>query len=146
MVYRCAFYSANSMCSVTKMFHLTLRMKSGGVPGRTVGLRTPSWCEWINVSSRSKTRIFRLTVSEHEYKHKLTGQSTYIKRLHTNTTLSQRKVTLRLGMLNLTGSFCVVIIITNKTWGEEKIYSLSRFLEMGDNGKMSYRTVWYWII
>jgi len=56
------------------MFDLTLRMKSGGVPGRTVGLRTPSWCEWINVSSRSKTRIFRFTVSEHEHKHTLTGQ------------------------------------------------------------------------
>lgn len=25
-------------------------------------------------------------------------------------------------------------------------YSLSLFLEMGDNGKVSYRTVWYWII
>lgn len=36
-------------------------MKSGGVPGLTVGLKTPSWWEWINVSSRSKTRIFLFT-------------------------------------------------------------------------------------
>lgn len=41
----------------------TLRIKSGGVPGRTVGLRTPSWCEWISVSSRSRTRIFLFTAS-----------------------------------------------------------------------------------
>lgn len=42
---------------------LTLRIKSGGVPGLTVGLRTPSWCEWISVSSRSRTRIFLFTAS-----------------------------------------------------------------------------------
>lgn len=42
---------------------LTLRMKSGGVPGRTVGRSTPSWWEWIKVSSRSKTRIFLFTWS-----------------------------------------------------------------------------------
>lgn len=41
----------------------TLRMKSGGVPGLTVGLRTPSWWEWISVSSRSRTRIFLFTAS-----------------------------------------------------------------------------------
>lgn len=26
------------------------------------------------------------------------------------------------------------------------VYSLSLFLEIGDRGKVSYRTVWYWII
>lgn len=44
----------------------TLRMKSGGVPGRTVGLRTPSWWEWMSVSSRSSTRTFRFTASEYK--------------------------------------------------------------------------------
>ena len=34
----------------------TLSMKSGGVPGLTVGRTTPSWWEWIRVSSRSSTR------------------------------------------------------------------------------------------
>ena len=34
-------------------------MKSGGVPGLTVGLTTPSWCEWIRVSSRSSTRTWK---------------------------------------------------------------------------------------
>lgn len=42
----------------------TLRMKSGGVPGLTVGLKTPSWWEWISVSSRSRTRIFLFTASK----------------------------------------------------------------------------------
>lgn len=51
---------------------LTLRIKSGGVPGRTDGLRTPSWWEWINVSSRSKTRIFRFTASAKTCTHTLT--------------------------------------------------------------------------
>lgn len=50
----------------------TLRMKSGGVPGLTEGLKTPSWWEWINVSSRSKTRIFLFTPPEVwvKFKHK----------------------------------------------------------------------------
>ena len=34
-------------------------MKSGGVPGLTVGLTTPSWWEWIRVSSRSSTRTWK---------------------------------------------------------------------------------------
>ena len=34
-------------------------MKSGGVPGLTVGRTTPSWCEWISVSSRSSTRTWK---------------------------------------------------------------------------------------
>ena len=33
-------------------------MKSGGVPGLTVGRTTPSWWEWISVSSRSSTRTW----------------------------------------------------------------------------------------
>lgn len=41
---------------------VTLRIKSGGVPGRTVGLKTPSWNECIKVSSKSRTRVFRLTI------------------------------------------------------------------------------------
>lgn len=45
------------------MHVLTLRIKSGGVPGLTVGLRTPSWCEWISVSSKSRTKIFLFTAS-----------------------------------------------------------------------------------
>ncbi len=74
-VHRCAFV-------ILHINALTLRMKSGGVPGRTVGLSTPSWCEWINVSSRSNTKILRFTVSEH--KHKLTSYSMKIsmKALH----------------------------------------------------------------
>ncbi len=74
-VHRCAFV-------ILLINALTLRMKSGGVPGRTVGLSTPSWCEWINVSSRSNTKILRFTVSEH--KHKLTSYSMKIsmKTLH----------------------------------------------------------------
>ena len=35
-------------------------MKSGGVPGLTVGRTTPSWWEWIRVSSRSSTRTCKL--------------------------------------------------------------------------------------
>lgn len=39
-----------------------LTVKSCGVPGLIVGFRgRPSWCEWINVSSRSSTRVFRCT-------------------------------------------------------------------------------------
>lgn len=41
---------------------VTLRTKSGGVPGLTVGLATPSWWEWINVSSKSNTNTFLLTI------------------------------------------------------------------------------------
>ena len=37
-------------------------MKSGGVPGFTVGLTRPSWCECISVSSKSNTNIFFCTV------------------------------------------------------------------------------------
>lgn len=48
----------------------TLRMKSGGVPGLTVGLRTPSWWEWISVSSRSRTRIFLFTASKVDWNMK----------------------------------------------------------------------------
>lgn len=40
----------------------TLRIKSGGVPNLTVGLATPSWWEWINVSSKSNTSTFLLTI------------------------------------------------------------------------------------
>lgn len=40
----------------------TLITKSGGVPGFTICLAMPLWCEWINVSSKSRTRIFRLTM------------------------------------------------------------------------------------
>lgn len=40
---------------------VTLRTKSGGVPGLTICLTTPSWWEWMSVSSRSKTSVFRLT-------------------------------------------------------------------------------------
>lgn len=43
---------------------VTLRTKSGGVPGLTVGLATPSWWEWINVSSKSNTNTFLLTIPE----------------------------------------------------------------------------------
>ena len=41
---------------------MTFSIKSGGVPGLTVGLRTPSWNECINVSSKSRTRVFLLTI------------------------------------------------------------------------------------
>ena len=41
---------------------VTLRMKSGGVPGLTVGRSTPSWNECISVSSRSKINVLRLTM------------------------------------------------------------------------------------
>ena len=41
---------------------VTLRMKSGGVPGLTLGLTTPSWWLWIRVSSRSSTSTFFLTM------------------------------------------------------------------------------------
>lgn len=34
-------------------------MKSGGVPGFTIGLARPSCCECINVSSKSNTSILR---------------------------------------------------------------------------------------
>ena len=43
---------------------VTLRMKSGGVPGLTVGRSTPSWNECISVSSRSKINVLRLTMPE----------------------------------------------------------------------------------
>lgn len=46
----------------------TFRIKSGGVPGLTVGLRTPSWWEWIKVSSRSRTKIFLFTESKAKQK------------------------------------------------------------------------------
>ena len=41
---------------------VTFNTKSGGVPGLTLGLKTPSWCECINVSSRSRTNTFFLTM------------------------------------------------------------------------------------
>lgn len=41
---------------------VTFRIKSGGTPGLTVCLTTPSWCEWISVSSRSRTRTFLFTI------------------------------------------------------------------------------------
>ena len=47
---------------------LALRTKSGGVPGLTVCLRTPSWCEWMSVSSRSSTSVFLLTMSDTQQK------------------------------------------------------------------------------
>ena len=43
---------------------VTFRMKSGGVPGLTVGRSTPSWNECIRVSSRSKINVLRLTMPE----------------------------------------------------------------------------------
>lgn len=42
---------------------VTLRTKSGGVPGFTVCLETPSCWECIKVSSRSSTRTFRFTIA-----------------------------------------------------------------------------------
>lgn len=41
---------------------VTFTTKSGGVPGFTVCLITPSWWEWMSVSSKSRTRIFLLTI------------------------------------------------------------------------------------
>lgn len=44
----------------------TLSTKSGGVPGLTVCLTTPSWCECIKVSSKSRTRTFLFTIPKHK--------------------------------------------------------------------------------
>lgn len=65
---------------------LTLRIKSGGVPGLTVGLRTPSWWEWIRVSSRSRTRIFLFTASRVDGE---THQAHYSVHLHAHEELAQ---------------------------------------------------------
>ena len=41
---------------------VTFNTKSGGVPGLTLGLNTPSWWECIKVSSRSRTNTFFRTM------------------------------------------------------------------------------------
>lgn len=41
---------------------VTLTVKSCGVPGLTVFLGIASWCEWISVSSKSNTNVFRCTM------------------------------------------------------------------------------------
>lgn len=41
---------------------VTLTVKSCGVPGLTVFRGIASWCEWINVSSKSNTNVFRCTI------------------------------------------------------------------------------------
>lgn len=41
---------------------VTLTVKSCGVPGLTVFLGIASWCEWINVSSKSNTNVLRWTM------------------------------------------------------------------------------------
>lgn len=66
----------------------TLRIKSGGVPGLTVGLRTPSWWEWISVSSRSRTRIFLFTASR-VYQETQTRETRYSVHLHAHEELAQ---------------------------------------------------------
>lgn len=44
------------------IFRAELTVKSWGVPGLMVGFRgSPSWCEWMSVSSRSSTSVFRWT-------------------------------------------------------------------------------------
>lgn len=41
---------------------ITLTVKSWGVPGLTVFLGMALWCEWMSVSSRSSTNVFRCTI------------------------------------------------------------------------------------
>lgn len=41
---------------------VTLTVKSCGVPGLTVFRGIASWCEWINVSSKSNTSVLRCTI------------------------------------------------------------------------------------
>ena len=57
---------------------VTFKIKSGGVPGFTLGLITPSWWEWINVSSRSSTRTFFLTILSLCLEMGDTGEMSYL--------------------------------------------------------------------
>lgn len=41
---------------------VTFKIKSGGISGLDGWRKTPSWCEWINVSSKSSTKTFRFTI------------------------------------------------------------------------------------
>lgn len=70
--HRAIFSSSRTIFFFFRWFHLSkmlsihlkdsLTVKSCGVPGFIVGfLGRPSWCEWMSVSSRSSTRVFRCT-------------------------------------------------------------------------------------
>lgn len=96
----------------------TFNTKSGGVPGRTVCLTTPSWCECINVSSKSNTNTLRFTIPVNYNNNKKT---------HKRLIKTQKNNNLILKF------YCFA-------------YLLNLCLDNGDKGKRSYFTDWCWII
>jgi len=61
---------------------VTFKIKSGGISGLDGWRRTPSWCEWINVSSKSSTKTFRFTMP---VIHKKKNNINFIPYAYTNT-------------------------------------------------------------